>query len=361
MSPSGRTCGRNRNDNLFDNSNMTRDPSEIHHSIASNMFEGTAGSERKETVPDWMTETDVFVLGTVSSYASVTEDIFKVKFEQERDNGRYLDLDNADFDTVRDSIQRLQGRGVIERSHRSYRITELGNRYADNFEGWPTASGFLSKYRLHTVVGLAGLVVLWIIGLPLALDGCRTVGFPGTFTCGLPVIILPLLLISGAILTGHGQRIGQETAAFIDSEIRYVSDHTIEENTFKDAVYSRLAYAVPAESIAAAAVFVLFLMMFDIFVMNGRLNNQIYGLTFDGFGGYLLAKSEFLRGQLRLSRGSDMQMQSGSDQVRNIFDGAFGFSLLILGFSLQFAAIFPVMQLNNLIWDLGARVIEFLV
>ena len=326
------------------------DPGDIYISKVSTFFEGRSGEQRKDRIPDWMDDTDLFVLGVANTYAAVNDPILKKLLKLYRKKDEYIDLGNITFDDVQDSVQNLVDRSVLEYRHRSYRLTSTGRTSASDVSGWPTASGFLSEYRVPVIVLSIGMIVVWILALPVSTGVCQQVGFPDAYTCGLPAVILPLLAVSGLILLGHGWRVAKEAAAFINAEVRYVSGTNIEESAYKTAVYSRLADAVPAKVIIVAAAFALLLLLFDVFVVSGEMSNQVYRLIFDGFGGYLLAKSEFLRGQLRLPRGSDMQMKSSSDQVQDVFDGAFGFSLLILGFSLQFAAIFPMLRLSNLIW-----------
>lgn len=327
-----------------------RDPGNIYVSKVSRFFEDRSGEQRKDRIPDWMDDVDLFVLGVANTYAAVNEQILRELLILERENGGYINLENKTTDDVQDSVQKLVDRSVLEHRHCGYHLTDLGRTYASDFSGWPTASGFLSKYRIPAIVFVIGIIAAWILLLPVSTGVCQQVGFPDAYTCGLPAVILPLSAVSGLILSGRGWRVAKEAAAFINADIRYGSGSNIEVSAFKTAVYSRLADTIPAPTILMAATSTLLLLLLDVFVVSGEMSNQVYGLVFDGFGGYLLAKSEFLRGELRLSSGNDLQTKSGSDQVQDILDGAFGFSLLILGFSLQLAAVFPMLRFSTLVW-----------
>ena len=324
-----------------------RDSGNSYRSIARSLFKD---GQPKDRIPDWMDDTDLFVLGVTNTYAVVNEQFLREFLSLEQENDRYLDLENTTFNDVQVSVQKLVDQGVLDYRHHGYWLTDTGQTYVSEFSGWPTASGFLSKHRRPAIVFAIGMIVAWILSLPVSTGVCQQIGFPDAYTCGLSAVILFISSVPILILLGYGRKVAREAVAFINTDVRYPPRINIEEETYKTAMYSRLADAVPTNIIIIAVVFTLFLLIFDLFIVGNKLNNQIYGLAFDGFGGYLLAKSEFLRGNLRLSRGSNMQMERSSNQALDVFDGAFGLSLLILGFSLQFAAIFPALKLSNLIW-----------
>jgi 23S rRNA A2030 N6-methylase RlmJ len=90
----------------------------------------------KDRIPEWMTDTHLFVLGVLRTYAIGTPSVFEEMLEKEKQYGE-LDLQETDIQTVSSSLDELERRSVVKCEHGGYSLSELGNSYATEYADSP--------------------------------------------------------------------------------------------------------------------------------------------------------------------------------------------------------------------------------
>lgn len=295
-----------------------------------------------------MSDEHLFIMGVLRMYATGTWEIFGEILDKEKSYGD-LDLKNVNVDDLRKSAAELERKGIIQYKHGGYSLTDIGDEYAREYPDSPGASGFIDRHRNIFTAALITALFGWVFFYPAISSHCLSF-FPGIFTCGLPLIILPLFVMSFMVYIGRGQRIAQEISALFGLSIRHQDRNFLSEEAYMNATYVRLASTISAGPILMICTLIGLMWALDVFQQGFRLNNQLYGISLGAIGSYLLAKNEFRHGsRMPLSRGRDLKSTHNSDKARSFLDGAVGFVLLAVGFFLQFAAAFPIESTRDIL------------